>query len=105
MRTPLVTVLGCLVGTLALAEPPRGAGDAPRLTLEQALDRARAVAKDKKLDLSRQYLEAVVFDRRGASPSAFGRCWEARWQVPNAKGGSTHIYVCEDDRVEVRRGE
>lgn len=105
MRTTLVTVLGCLVGTLALADPPRNAGDAPQLTLEQALARAREVARDKKLDLSRHYLEAVVFDRRGASPTAFGRCWEARWQVPNVKGGSTSIFVCEGERVEVRHGE
>lgn len=90
---------------LTLLGTPGAAGDAPQLTLEQAVAKAKAHAKDKKIDLSRQYLESAEFDRLGADPKTTGRCWKLRWQVPRAKGGTTFINVCEDGRVEVQFGE
>ena len=34
-----------------------------------------------------------------------GSCWDVRWQMPNVKGGLTGVHVCEDDRIEMYRGE
>lgn len=88
-----------------LSQTPGGGGDAPHLTMEQAIVKAKDHAKTKKIDLSRQYLEAAEFDRGGAAPKTKGRCWKLRWQMPNAKGGTTFIDVCEDGRIDVNYGE
>lgn len=91
--------------TLCLAVLVSAGAGAPQLTMEQAIVKAKDHAKAKKIDLSRQYLEAAEFDRTGASPKTTGRCWKLRWQVPNAKGGTTFIDVCEDGRIDVSFGE
>ncbi len=97
-------VLASFVASAALAEPGQ-AGDAPQLSLEQAVTKAKAYAASKKIDLSRQYLEAVAFDPMGVGASRTGRCWSLRWQVPRAKGGTTFFTLCEDGRVEHTFGE
>lgn len=88
-----------------LSQTPAAAGDGPLIPLEQAIVKAKDHAKAKKVDLSRQYLEAAEFDRNGAAPKKTGRCWKLRWQVPHAKGGTTFIDVCEDGRIDVSFGE
>lgn len=98
-------MLFSLVCAAVLTGTPGGAGDAPQLSMEEAIAKAKAHAKEKKLDLSRQYLEAAEFDRMGAAPKTTGRCWKLRWQVPRAKGGTTFIHVCEDGRIDVEFGE
>ncbi len=75
------------------------------LTLEQAVAKAKEHAKEKKVDLSRQYLQSAEFNPMSAAPKTTGRCWMLRWQVPRAKGGTTFINVCEDGRVDVEFGE
>jgi hypothetical protein len=94
----------CLVSIIAFADPG-GAGDAPKLSLEQAIAKAKEHAKDKKVDLSRQYLQSAEFNPTSAAPKTTGRCWLLRWQVPRAKGGTTFINVCEDGRLELQFGE
>ncbi|MDP1916059.1 MAG: hypothetical protein Q8L14_07430 [Myxococcales bacterium] len=96
--------LVCLVCSLAFAGAG-GAGDAPLLTLEQAVAKAKDHAKEKKVELSRQYLQSAEFNPMSAAPKTTGRCWMLRWQVPRAKGGTTFINVCEDGRVDVEFGE
>lgn len=82
---------------------PRAAGDAPALSLEQAVAKARSFAATRKLDLSRQYLQSAVFDFTTSTQS--GRCWQLTWQTPNAKGGTTFFGVCEDGRLIQTFGE
>ena len=94
----------CLISLTTFAAPG-GAGDAPQLTLEQAIAKAKEHAKTKKVDLSRQYLQSAEFDPMSAAPKTTGRCWKLRWQVPRAKGGTTFMELCEDGRVEVEFGE
>lgn len=96
--------LPCLLAATALAEPG-GAGDAPQLSLEQAVAKAQAHAKAKAIDLSRQYLQAAEFNPGGATEKGPGRCWALRWQLPRAKGGTTFITVCESGRLDVTFGE
>ncbi len=91
--------------SVLLSQTPGGGGEAPQLSMEQAIVKAKEHAKTKKIDLSRQYLEAAEFDRRGAVPKTKGRCWKLRWQLPNGKGGTTFIDVCEDGRIDVNFGE
>ena len=93
----------CLVSLVAFAGAG-GAGDAPLLTLEQAVAKAKDHAKEKKV-LSRQYLQSAEFNPMNAAPKTTGRCWMLRWQVPRAKGGTTFINVCEDGRIDVEFGE
>lgn len=98
-------MLFALALTAVLQATPGEAGDAPQLAMDEAIARGKAYAKEKKLDLSKQYLEAAEFDRQGATPKGTGRCWKLRWQVPRAKGGTTFITVCEDGRTEATFGE
>ena len=94
----------CFVSVTAFAGAG-GAGDAPQLTLEQAVAKAKDHAKEKKVELSRQYLQSAEFNPMNAAPKTTGRCWMLRWQVPRAKGGTTFINVCEDGRIDVEFGE
>jgi len=94
----------CLISFIAFADPG-GAGDAPQLTLEQAVAKAKDHAMKKKIEFSSQYLQAAEFNPMSAAPKTTGRCWKLRWQVPRAKGGTTFIDVCEDGRVDVQFGE
>jgi hypothetical protein len=77
---------------------PRQAGDAPRTELLAAVAQAQAYAKAHKLDSSRQYLQAAVFDM-------VARRWTITWQEPNAKGGVTMIEVPEQGAITVQYGE
>lgn len=101
MRTLL---LSSFIASAGLADPGQ-AGDAPQLSLEQAITKAKAYAATKKVDLSRQYLESVKFNPMGVGSDRTARCWSLVWQVPRAKGGTTFITLCEDGRSEHTFGE
>lgn len=98
-------LLAALLTSSAFAATPRGAAEAPELTLEEAVARASAFLKEKNIDVSQHYLEAAEFDRRGARPPSWERCWKVRWQMPRVKGGLAIVHVCEDGRIELHRGE
>jgi len=100
-----ILLLLILAAPVVRADPPAQAGDAPKFDLEAAVIKAKRHASEKKIDLSRQYLQAAEFDPRGASAGASGRCWSLRWQMPRAKGGTTFFTVCEDGRIEHTFGE
>jgi hypothetical protein len=100
-----ILVFLLLAAPVVCADSPAAAGDAPKIELEAAVAKAKRHASAKKIELSRQYLQAAEFDPAGAAPGATGRCWSLRWQVPRAKGGTTFFTVCEDGRIEHTFGE
>lgn len=76
----------------------RGAGDAPAITLFDAISRAKAYARKNHISFARQYLQSASFD-------VVERKWDLVWQTPNAKGGRTEIAVIEDGTFTVDYGE
>lgn len=89
---------GLLSAAAVAADGPRGPGEAPAIELFDAVSKAKAFAKSKPIDLSRQYLQSASFDTVKLE-------WTVVWQVPNAKGGRTDIIVPELGPVTARFGE
>jgi hypothetical protein len=95
------------LGTMASAEAApkavtkaekRAAGEAPAISLTDAIVRAVSYAKTNKLDQSRQYIQSAMFN-------VVTRAWTVTWQVPNAKGGTTWIVIPEAGDITVSYGE
>jgi hypothetical protein len=80
------------------AHDVRQPGDAPSIEMAEALSLARAYALDHNVRFDHAYLQGAVFD-------AAARQWVFDWQVPNAKGGLTIIYVHESGAVTINYGE
>ncbi len=87
----------------AALNAPAQAGDAPRISMEQAVAKAREYVVRKHVRIDKQYLQAAIF--HPSTSQANGRSWEIIWQMPKARGGTTTVYVLEDDTFRVAFGE
>jgi hypothetical protein len=100
LKVLAITLLAC---GLALAAPAKTAdkgspGEAPKIELAAAVDKARAYATSHQLHVEKQYLQAAEFD-----PVA--REWAVVWQLANAKGGRTEIHIPEGGAITVSYGD
>jgi hypothetical protein len=104
MRLFLAALAACSQASAAPSSPPppqsqtRGPGEAPAISLPDAVASAQAYVQNHKIDVALAYLQAAVFD-------AVSRRWVVDWQLPRAKGGLTIIYVAESGKIDAAYGE
>ena len=107
--SPITTaLLACLLvlgqGRLSANETAQSA-DAPLLSMEQAVAKARAYAAKKHIKIGKAYLQAAIFHPVARDAEINGRSWEIIWQLPRARGGTTTICVFESGEFRVSFGE
>ena len=102
LKVLAITFMACGLALAAPAKTPdkdKGSpGEAPKIDLATAVDKARAYATSHQLHVEKQYLQAAEFD-----PVA--REWTVVWQLANAKGGRTEIHIPEGAAIAVSYGE
>lgn len=76
----------------------------PAISIEDAMAKARNYVQDKKLDVSKQYIDSVVLEPNPRGDR--GRFWRVTWQQNEfMKGGQTYINIYMDGSVEHAYGK